>query len=103
MRLQVAIARLIRTHRLELGLPQSNLAKRARTHRPLIARAENGAHELMLRTLLRYAEALGCSVTDLVRAGNQLCALEEVQRAQHPDADPRQQNVPRCRTKRETW
>jgi transcriptional regulator with XRE-family HTH domain len=64
--LQEAIGCAIRARRKALGISQRELALRARTHRPLIARAERGMHALTLDSLIRYANAFGCTVSDLV-------------------------------------
>lgn len=48
--------------RVELGLTQSEVAKRMKTSQSSIARIEAGEHDVRVATLERYAHVLGCSV-----------------------------------------
>ena len=50
---------LVREHRLAAGLTQTELARRAATSQPAIARLEAGGAEPTVATLRRIAAALG--------------------------------------------
>lgn len=74
----VAMARLgayLRAAREEAGLTQEQLAERARTHRPVIARLERGAHAPRLDTILRVAEALDLRLRISLEPGEPTHAL----------------------------
>ena len=61
----------IRELRLEAEMTQEQLARRARTYRPLVARVERGSYTIRLSTVYRYAKAL--DVEPMVI----LCVLDE--------------------------
>jgi transcriptional regulator with XRE-family HTH domain len=65
LKMQQSIGRAVRARRLELDWSQSELARRSGTHRLIVGRVERGLHKPSLDTLIRYAQALGCSVSDL--------------------------------------
>lgn len=51
------------TRRVDLGLSQKELAKRARTHQSRISKIESGEHDVRLSTLIQIAEALKCELS----------------------------------------
>lgn len=57
---------MIALHRKKLGLTQHELAGSIGVSRPQIANIESGRHDPPVSTLRRYAEALKCSVKDLI-------------------------------------
>lgn len=65
--LRLAVGRSVKARRLALGLTQSRVAQLVGTNRPLVARVEAGRHELSLGTLIRYARALQCQASDILR------------------------------------
>lgn len=64
--LQAAIGKAIRSRRLACGLSQGQLARKLRSYRPIVARIEAGRHSLNVETLIRFAEALSCSPSDVL-------------------------------------
>lgn len=60
------IASEIRKRRLTLGMTQSALAKLLDLERAHITRMESGRHLPTIRTLIEYAKALHCKVSDLI-------------------------------------
>ena len=81
-RLQEMMAVAIRTRRQQIGLTQSELARRIGTGRPLVARVENGRHELTMGTLYRYATALQCVPSEIVREAERLSGLSDREAAE---------------------
>ena len=56
------IGKSIRERRLEAKLSQAKLARRSRISRQALINIENGTSDPKNSTLLRVAEALGCSM-----------------------------------------
>lgn len=54
-----AVGDAIQLLRLERGWTNAELAKRVGTHRPLVVRAQRGAHTLRLEVIIRYCDAFG--------------------------------------------
>ena len=57
----------LRNVRKSAGLTQKKLAELARVSMPKISAYENGKTSPSCKTLLKLAQALGCSVDDLVK------------------------------------
>ena len=49
----------LRWLRQEAGLSQAEIARRMRTHRPIVGRIERGLHDMKLEAIWDYAAALG--------------------------------------------
>lgn len=64
--LQHHVARVLRDRRKLLGLSQQQVADRAGTYRPLVARVEAGRHEITLSTIEAYARALNWTAAAVV-------------------------------------
>jgi len=64
--LHVLVAERIRLHRQSLGISQETLAEKCGLHRTYIGAIERGERNITINTLARVAEALGCSVIDLL-------------------------------------
>lgn len=58
----------VKQMRTAAGLTQDDLAKRCGFHFPRISELERGVAVPTLRTLAILAQALGCSISDLLRA-----------------------------------
>lgn len=69
----VAVGAAIRARRTLRSWSQGDLALAANTARPIVSRVECGRHTLSVATLLRYARALHCRSSDLLRDAEQLC------------------------------
>ena len=64
----VSIARNIKKYRLELGVSQDKLSKLAGITLHTIAKIESGSTlDPRVETLKRIADALGCSIDDLLK------------------------------------
>jgi transcriptional regulator with XRE-family HTH domain len=74
LRLQVAVGEAIRRRRLQRGMSQRELALAVGTHRPLVARLERGHLNNSLGLLHRYAVALECAVSEVLRDAEKLAA-----------------------------
>jgi transcriptional regulator with XRE-family HTH domain len=61
------VARRVAELRIERGLSQDELARRARLNRVTLARLEQARHPPRLDTLERIARALGVDITELLR------------------------------------
>ncbi len=61
--LAIHVADQVRQLRAALGISQEDLARRAGTPQPMIARLERGGQPPSLRTLERLAEALGADLS----------------------------------------
>jgi predicted transcriptional regulator len=61
--LAIAVADQVRQLRSARGMSQEELARRANTTQPVIARLERGGQPPSLRTLERLAEALNADLT----------------------------------------
>lgn len=59
----------LRQLRKDSGLTQVRLAEKARVSRSVIARFETGRTELSTRNLARIANALDCSMDEIVNGG----------------------------------
>ena len=59
----IHVADQVRQLRSALGISQEELARRAGTSQPMIARLERGGQPPSLRTLVRLAEALNAELT----------------------------------------
>jgi transcriptional regulator with XRE-family HTH domain len=57
----------VRQLREDLGLSQVKLAQKARVHVNVVGRVERGSYNPTALTLLGIAEALGTTVSDLVK------------------------------------
>jgi transcriptional regulator with XRE-family HTH domain len=57
----------LREARKKLGVDQSSLAERMQVGQPVISRIENGTGDIGVKTLYRYADALGLSLTFDIR------------------------------------
>jgi transcriptional regulator with XRE-family HTH domain len=66
-RVLVPVGAAIAARRKELGLTQREVAKACGIERASIAALEAGTRNATLITLARIAEALGCTVADLMR------------------------------------
>lgn len=64
--LNITIAGNIRLRRQSIGLSQEALADNCGLHRTYIGAIERGERNITVNTLARVAEALGCSVIDLL-------------------------------------
>ncbi len=64
--LHIVISKNIRQQRQNIGLSQEALADCCGLHRTYIGAIERGERNLTVNTLARIAEALGCSVIDLL-------------------------------------
>jgi len=56
------ILKAILLRRVDLGLSQKQLAKKASTHQSRISKIESADHDIRLSTLVNIAEALDCEV-----------------------------------------
>ena len=56
----------VRTRRLQLGLTQEMLSKKARLHRTYLADIEAGRRNLSLNNIVQLARALGVTPSDLL-------------------------------------
>jgi len=56
----------IRQRRTELGLSQEGLAEGVGCHRNYMGRIERGEQNITLDMMVRVAEALGCSIAELM-------------------------------------
>lgn len=52
--------------RVELGITQKELAKRANTFQSRISKIESGEHDIRFSTLIDIAEALDCEVAKII-------------------------------------
>ena len=59
------IGQRVREIRTERKLSIKELAERTKMHRPIISRVELGTYMPRLDTLLRFAHALGCNLSDI--------------------------------------
>lgn len=75
LRLQVAVGEAIRRRRLQRGMSQRELALAVGTHRPLVARLERGHLNNSVGLLYRYAVALDCAVSEVVRDAEVLASV----------------------------
>jgi transcriptional regulator with XRE-family HTH domain len=64
--LHIIVARNIRIQRIDMGISQEALAENCGLHRTYIGAIERGERNITVNTLARVAEALGCSVIDLL-------------------------------------
>jgi transcriptional regulator with XRE-family HTH domain len=66
----MVLAKNLRTHRAEQGLPQEELADRCELHRTYIGSVEREERNVSLSTLEVLAKALGVSVPQLLTFGS---------------------------------
>jgi len=59
----------LRTLRKSNGLTQVRLAEKARVPRSVIARFETGRTDLSTKSLMKIAEALDCSMEEILKGG----------------------------------
>ncbi len=64
---RIQLGNALRARRQELGLSQEALAEVVDCHRNFVGRLERGEQNPTVDMLVRFAKALKCSVTDLVR------------------------------------
>jgi transcriptional regulator with XRE-family HTH domain len=64
--LHIVVSKNIRRRRERLGLSQEALAENCGLHRTYIGAIERGERNITVNTLARVAEALGCSVIELL-------------------------------------
>jgi transcriptional regulator with XRE-family HTH domain len=64
---RVKLGDALRTRRQALGLSQEALAEVADCHRNFVGRLERGEQNPTVDMLVRFAKALQCSVTDIIR------------------------------------
>jgi transcriptional regulator with XRE-family HTH domain len=79
--LDVALGAVIRARRRARGQLQADIALLVDSPRPIVSRAESGRHTLTIATLLRYARALECRASDLLREAELLAANHPKARA----------------------
>jgi transcriptional regulator with XRE-family HTH domain len=70
------VRELIAARRVEIGITQAELARRAMLSREMIVRFENGDHDIGLRRLLRLCDALSLELS--LRPGKGRPVLEEL-------------------------
>lgn len=61
------LAKNIKFHRKQLNLTQEDLAKRAGVNRSHLAMIEGGNHNVLVETIDRLAQALGMTVSELLK------------------------------------
>ena len=66
-RLRLELGRVLRDRRVQLGLSQTRLGRLTQTDRTRVSKLEAGAFNVTLRTLGRFAAALDCLPSDLLR------------------------------------
>ena len=66
--LQKALGRAVRKHRHRLGLTQESASERADLHRTYLADVERGARNASIGSIVKVANALRVSVSDLFKA-----------------------------------
>ena len=59
----------LRDLRKRRGLTQASLAEKAKVNRTIIARFEIGTTEISTKNLAKIAEALNCSMEDILKGG----------------------------------
>lgn len=68
-----ALAIAIRRRRVEIGLPQEELAQRSGLHRTYISDIERGARNLSFKNLYRLAHALETDCAGLLALSDTMC------------------------------
>lgn len=63
-----AVCRVIRKHRITLGMSQQELAEKSGLHRTYISDVERGARNISLKSFARLAAALDQSPSTIVQA-----------------------------------
>ena len=66
-RTQIAFGKALRAHRERAGISQESLADRAGIHRTYVGDVERGKRNLGLVNMQRLADALGVSLTQIVK------------------------------------
>jgi transcriptional regulator with XRE-family HTH domain len=64
--LQEVFGNLVRSRRLQMKLTQEELAERADMHFTYVSSTERGERNISLSNIKRLADALGCSMRDLM-------------------------------------
>lgn len=64
--LHVYVSAVLRDRRKVLGIKLEEMARRVRSHHPVVVRVESGRHEITLSTIERYAAALNWTVTAVI-------------------------------------
>ncbi len=64
--LQEMFGRLVRSRRTHLGLTQEELAEKADMHFTYVSSTERGERNISLANIEKLADALGCSMKDLM-------------------------------------
>jgi transcriptional regulator with XRE-family HTH domain len=64
--IHLRVASKIRSKRQKIGLSQESLADECGLHRTYIGAIERGERNITINTLAKIADALGCSVVDLI-------------------------------------
>ncbi len=63
---QIFIGRKIRVEREKMGVSQEGLGKLAKVHRTYVGMVERGEKNITIHNLIKFADALGVKVRDLV-------------------------------------
>jgi transcriptional regulator with XRE-family HTH domain len=64
--LQKTFGEILRSHRVRLGISQEELAEKAGMHFTYVSSTERGERNISLANIAKFAEALGCSMKDLM-------------------------------------
>jgi transcriptional regulator with XRE-family HTH domain len=64
--IHLRVASKIRSKRQKIGLSQESLADECGLHRTYIGAIERGERNITINTLAKIADALGCSIGDLI-------------------------------------
>jgi transcriptional regulator with XRE-family HTH domain len=62
----MTIGQNVRNRRQQLGLLQSELAKKSQTNQAQISRVESDKNNISVDLLIRIAKALNCTISDLM-------------------------------------
>jgi transcriptional regulator with XRE-family HTH domain len=63
---QILIGKKVRIEREKMGLSQEELGKHVKVHRTYIGMIERGEKNITLSNLIKFANALGLKVRDLI-------------------------------------
>ena len=64
---RMKLGKAIRARRKGLGLSQEKLAEHIDCHRNYVGFVERGEHNVTVEMVVRFAEALGCRASDVIR------------------------------------